>query len=355
MIDLKFGGTFCALPWIEEYQSNDGKKGFCCIAKNFSDSDDPKILREMIWNGQKISHCSFCYESETKKIISLRQKESIRWLKSEKKHFDQKECPEQKILFYDIRIDNKCNLACITCQPRDSSLWEKELKMIPKNNIYDFDYEKMMTAKKIYLSGGEPLIIDKYIHLIKYIANNNPEIELSINTNLTNLPNDVLESFKKIKSLNITVSVDAMKKVNEYHRYPLKWDKFLRNLENINKINATLRFNTVVDAVSIFGMSDFKELENYNIKEWELSILKIPENLPLQNIPDRLKKLAIKCAENLKNIKFYKTDPIFKSKVHGIIEEIKKDGDPHLLAEYINDLDHRRKINHEDYLGVKLT
>lgn len=353
MIDLKFGGAFCVLPWIEEYRGASGDTGFCCDSKPFSESDDPNLLRKEIWNGNKTHHCNYCYDLESAKIVSSRQKESVLWLKTIGDHFKQKECPDQKILFYDIRIDNKCNLACISCNPKNSSLWSKELDIPIKNLKEQFDYEKLKKAKKIYLAGGEPLIIEKYLNLIKEISINNPHIELVINTNLTNLPEDILKCFEKIHSVNLTISIDAYGKVNEYHRYPLKWSKFITNLDKIKNSNCSLNFNTVVDAVSVFGMEKFKNLENY-VSSWNLSVLSYPISLKINNLPKKLKPIAVNNIKKLKEIKFYKNDILFKNRVDGLIKEIEKDGDSQLLVNYITELDKRRNINHQDYLGVSL-
>lgn len=356
MKDLNFGGTFCVLPWLEEHFTIDGKKSFCCWAKPFEDDDNPEDLRKKIWSNEKITHCEKCYKLESLKIVSPRQRESIQWLKTEKQFFDKVECPKENIVYYDLRIDNKCNLACISCNPRESSLWAKELKINQEPKKYHLDYNKILNAKKIYIAGGEPLIIDNYLDLIDKIANVNPNIELVINTNLTNLPEKTLDSLKKIKKVNLTISIDCFGKPNEYRRYPLKWSKFIDNLERIQELKFSIRFNSVVDAVSIFGVQNFSMLHNINnLIEWNLDILEKPFPLLLSNIPKNLKEFALENAISLKKIKFYNLDFLFRTRVDGIINEIKKDGDPELLANYIAAIDQRRKINHEDYLGVKLT
>lgn len=354
MIDLKFGGSFCALPWVLNYKGIK-KSAFCCRAVPFKEGDDINDLRNKMWNGVKIPHCTSCYSLEENNTVSPRQTESISWIKKSGDLFNTDICPIPKIAFYDFRLDNKCNLSCISCDEENSSLWAKELgiPIIPIEQ--NFNYEEIGKAKKIYLAGGEPLIIERYLNLIDFLSENNVEVELVINTNLTNLPEKTLNSLNKIKKTNITISIDSFEKVNEYHRYPLKWSKFINNLDRINDSNCSIRFNTVVDAVSIFGFNKIKNLEKYKISEWDLTILRNPTSLLLENIPLRLKNNAIDNAEKLKEIKFFNTDISFKTKINDIVKQIKKDGDPQLLSNFIKQLDSRRNINHEDYLGVKLT
>jgi sulfatase maturation enzyme AslB (radical SAM superfamily) len=80
----------------------------------------------------------------------------------------------------------------------------------------------------VYLAGGEPLIIEQFIDLIERIAESDTQPELVINTNLTTISDRVNVSLQKIKNLTMVVSVDAYESVNEYHRWPLKWEKFLK-------------------------------------------------------------------------------------------------------------------------------
>lgn len=350
---LKFGDTFCVLPWIEQHVDIKGQKRFCCYANKTLESEETtKILRQQIWQGKKVEDCSFCYKLESHKVISPRQKESSRWLQDQdiKKHFDNKECPEPKLTFYDLRFDNKCNLACISCNEDASSLWAKELKIPIVNKETKIDLN-LLGIKKIYFAGGEPLIIKKYIDLLETIAAYYPEIEVIINTNLSSLPDRFLDTISQIDNISFMISIDAYKKVNEYHRYPILWDKFYNNLNLLLTKNAIIHFNTVVDAVSVFGLADLKKLQDIP-KTWNLHILQEPNWLVLKNIPKNFKSLALDAVtEFLTENKFYSNDVEFKSKIKQIQKEIKEIGNRKIFVDNINKLDLRRNIHHSDYLG----
>lgn len=354
-IDLSFGGTFCVLPWIEKFKTLQGNEQFCCWSKIKINDSDTNLLRQKIWNNQKIEHCQSCYTIEQKNIISPRQKETIFWLKDNelKKHFNTDNCPPFKPLFLDLRTSNKCNLACISCNPIESSLWAKELgiKIVP--NVKPFDFQSVLSYKKIYLAGGEPLIINEYLDLINFIAENNPEIELVINTNLTRLPSGILKSIKKLKKISFIVSVDSYEKVNEYHRFPLQWSKFMNNLNQLMNYGVFIQFNTVIDAISIFGLGKLNNISHFP-NQWNLTILTEPNWLLLKNIPVQYKNLAIDNLHMFKSNRFYGTDIIFKNKIDQLYAEINKEGNSMLLLNEIKLLDLRRKINHKDYLGFSL-
>jgi hypothetical protein len=354
-------GAFCALPFVSEFQGLDGKQYLCCHSNIPIDSiasESTNELRKKIWAGEKIPNCSKCYDLENKKALSERLRITVQLMKDpDIKNYISNWTPKTppKIYFYDIRLDNKCNLACISCEPVASSLWAKELGIESPKYQTKFNFDDCVNAKKIYLAGGEPLIIDQYIDLIARISKNEQQPELIINTNLTRVNDDLKNVLSKIKNLTLTVSVDAFGLVNEYHRWPMKWSKFIDNLTWVrNNLKCTVQFNTVVDAVSILNLHQLTEIEHLS-DYWNLSILIGPQALLVNNLPEHLKPLVLSNFEKIKQSRFYSHDLMFKSTVDTILTQISTPGNTFMLSEYINNIDQRRALNHENYLGVKLT
>ncbi len=352
-------GTFCVLPFIESFQDTAGKHKLCCYSSVEIDhikSNATNQLREKIIAGEKIPHCTKCYQLEANQTISPRLKESVQWLKdSEVKNYVDnwdKNTPI-RVFFYDLRYDSKCNLACVSCNAESSSLWAKELGISKSTTTIDVNAD-CTGAKKIYLAGGEPLIITEFINLIEKIADSEHQPELVINTNLSRINNNLQILLKQIKNLTLTVSVDAFESVNEYHRWPLKWSKFLQNLKWARSIKCTIQFNSVVDAVTILNIDKLCSIEHL-ADQWNLSVLTYPAALKIQNLPEHLKTQAYENFSKIKLSKFYKTDPVFKSRVEYILNLIKQSGDTELLSLYIDQIDKRRSIDHTTFLGVSLT
>ncbi len=353
-------GTFCVLPFIEEFQDVNGNRKFCCYSKELIDSidsHDTNKLRQKILAGESIPHCQSCYNQEKNKVISPRLKETARWLRDPevKQYIDQWEQNQQlQTFFYDLRVDNKCNLACISCGPLYSSLWAKELEVNSNNISIDYDLDKLSKAKMIYLAGGEPLIIDQFNSLLEAVAQQEIQPEIVINTNLTRINDNIASTLKKIKKLTLTISVDAFGSINEYHRWPMSWDKFMRNLEWARSIGCTIQFNSVIDSVSIWNIDQLIQIEHI-ADFWTLTNLVSPAALCINNLSIDLKPLAITKFEQIKRSRFYTTDPIFRSQVDAVINNINQPGDPDLLSMYITQIDQRRQINHFEYIGTKLT
>ena len=349
--------TFCVLPFIEKFQEFDGNSYLCCHSTVPVADSEMDHLRSQILDQQPIPHCNKCYELEQQKIISARQLETSRWLRDpEVKNYVntwQPGVPAQTY-FYDIRFDNKCNLACISCNPYNSSLWAREMGVtVPKHSL-KFDINQAAVAKKVYLAGGEPLIIDQFIDFISQVSTQDQQPELVINTNLTRINDQLKHTLQQIKKLTLVVSIDSYGSVNEYHRWPMKWDKLINNLEWAQSINCNIQFNTVADAVSILNLQQIQEIEHF-ANQWSLTILTKPKALLINNLPEKLKPTVIENFKKIKQSKFYKQDPVFNSRVNAIESTILQPGDDQLLAAFIAELDQRRNINHETYLGVKLT
>ena len=352
--------AFCVLPFITRFQDTSGHQHLCCYSSeniDYSDLAAMQSLKSKLLVGEKISHCNACYSVEQQGAISPRLRETARWLRdSEVKSYIQAwhdQSPDQ-IWFYDLRYDNKCNLACIGCGPRNSSLWAKELGVTVAKHTPPWSLDDILKSKKIYMAGGEPLIIESFIDVLKAVSELETQPEVVINTNLTSVTDDLEKTLAKIKKLTLTVSVDAYGAVNEYHRWPLKWNKFIRNLEWAKSINCTIMFNTVVDAVSIMGIPELVSIEHY-ADHWDLDILVNPPELQVENLPTSVKKLMESKWDTLKNSKFYTKDVIFKSRVDTVLTLLAKSGQPEILTKYINDIDQRRNLKHKDFLGIELT
>jgi len=352
-------GTFCVLPFIEEFISLDGNKYLCCMGETHApvrEGYHVEQLKEKIANGERVEQCTACYDIEDKGGISPRFRETKRWMVDPDVKFyinNWQPYDTEPKYFYDIRYDNKCNLACITCKPDNSSLWQKELGIPVGHRQIDINLTEILNSKKIYLAGGEPLIIDEFITLLGVIADSKVQPEVVINTNLTRVNDSIKAVLNRITNLTLTISVDAYGDVNEYHRYPLKWSKFTTNLEWAKTLNCTLMFNSVIDAVSVLNMHELIELED-GIDFWTLSFVIARKKLQVENIPHQYKTNTINQFEKIKQSKFYVDGSEFKANVDSTLRQIMLEGEPELLSAFIHELDERRNINHRDYLGIQL-
>lgn len=355
-MSLLKSNTFCVLPWIEKFHHLDGLDYLCCHSDIPVQPDEIDSIRIKIQNQQPVSQCESCYKLDRQNVISPRLQESTRWLKdAEVKSFIEQWSPgvPESTFFYDLRFDNKCNLACIGCSPVASSLWARELGVKISSRTVRFVKDDMIKSKKIYMAGGEPLIIDQFIDILDCISTQEQQPEIVINTNLSRVDPDMQKILQQIKNLTLVVSVDAFGSVNEYHRWPMKWNKFVNNLSWAKDIGCTIQFNTVIDAVSIMNAADLVDIEHY-CDVWNLAVLTDPDSLHVSNLPIGIKSYAKNHWQKIKTSKFFNTNIAFKNKVDYISDLIDQPGDCIALNNYIAELDNRRNIKSENFLPMKL-
>jgi len=163
------------------------------------------------------------------------------------------------IRFVSIGFSNKCNSKCMMCGPGNSNLWNDEYKYIWKNNPNKYsEYDRVMSiiahddesieilrsfpnVEHITLLGGEPTILSEHDALISYLitSGRSSNISLSYVTNLTGISDSLIDSWKSFKHVSIMASIDGVGSVNEYIRYPFKWNKIDTNLRKVFELSRT--------------------------------------------------------------------------------------------------------------------
>jgi MoaA/NifB/PqqE/SkfB family radical SAM enzyme len=348
--------TFCVLPFIHKHTRLSNQDTVCCNSQIAVRPEDINNIRQKLLTGEKIKHCRTCYAYEDQGIISPRMKENERWLAdTEVKNYIETYTPEREetTFSYDLRYSNICNLACIGCMPQQSSLWAKEMGIETKPINFKFDLAKAKNAKYIYLAGGEPFLTTELIDLLKNISQLDNQPFVCINTNLTVQDDEIKEICSKLKYLTLAVSFDGVGKVAEYHRWPIKWKKFERNLEWASSLGCNILFNTVVDAVNVSFIHEILEYEHY-VSDWNLTPIQNPIQLRVENLPNHLKQSAHNNFIKLMKSNYYTNDSNFKNKVDSIAKKILEEGSPTILSNHIQNMDNRRKINHIDFLEIDL-
>ena len=264
-----------------------------------------KEVRKSMMNGEWHSECERCRQEEINGIRSRREYESEDWgssfgeinLEKAKEYTEADgtmDTSKQNIEFMDIRYGNFCNLKCRMCGPTDSHQWyddhvklsggtgfhdvkvrvqlEKNKKgrwvtdhydWFQNNNRYWDNFEKYaVNAKKLYIVGGEPLIIPEHQEsLERLVASGNAgNIQLEYNTNLTMLPDRLVYLWEQFKQIRIGVSIDGIDDVFNYQRTPGKFDavyKHMLTLQNNERINLKAWFAYTVTTINVFHTADF--------------------------------------------------------------------------------------------------
>jgi pyruvate-formate lyase-activating enzyme len=279
LMKIKNKSNYCPYPFSQMTTTPHGYWKLCCSAYEGFDSAsdyagkvDFKISTTSLndyWNGDylnwvrkqhlagiPIKECLSCKEYESFDIESYRE----RAIKERGFLDDYTETP----ISMDLKLGNRCNAACLFCDPTSSSLIQKEWteigwdKSVPfstgltgkvDSTIFDQDYNwpesqqfwdelKSISAnlENLKFTGGEPLInpyLTPYLYFLvekKYSQN----IRLQVTTNGIKVPPKFIQLLPYFKEVQINFSVDGVGKRNEYIRYPTNWNRWLKNLELVS-------------------------------------------------------------------------------------------------------------------------
>ena len=358
--------TFCVYPWMEFIVGPTSHIKMCCIADKAVEDKNNRVYNfeedsiEEYWNGyglrqirkrmlsgKKIKACSHCYYQESIGRISYRQSFNKQWLvdsehrKEILKNIEESKRNgykvEQAPLYLDIRPGNLCNLKCRMCNPGNSSKVYKEQKELlnselskevaplidtnyfnkpektfynwrKKKEIWDTIYKWSEGVKQLYFTGGEPTLIKENWQLIDYLIEKgwSKNINLVFNTNCTQAPSKLIDTFKHFSNVNIVFSVDGYNKAQEYIRYPSQWKSIEENIIKILKQrgkNTQFHFSPVIQVYNILSLVDFfkwvGELQNcYKKIDYSLIMCTGPRFLDIAILPKNIKTEALSQIES---------------------------------------------------------
>jgi sulfatase maturation enzyme AslB (radical SAM superfamily) len=185
----------------------------------------------------------------------------------------------------DLMFDIGCNLACRTCNPSNSTFWQKHL--IDHKIQFEFPVKKESRVKEmisiletldlsrlelIVFCGGETLMGSGYWEVAEAISKmaNPKQITLSFQTNGTQYVHkkyhELLEKFQLIK---LNISLDGVEQQFEYLRWPASWNQVV---DNIFLLREQMPVNTmflVEETISIFNLYYQHRLSDWVTKNFK--------------------------------------------------------------------------------------
>ena len=113
----------------------------------------------------------------------------------------------------------------------------------------------------MYFAGGETTIKEEHYTLLEKVIEMGyaPNIELRYNSNGVELPDRLFELWDKFKRVRFHYSIDSIGKMNDYIRYPSKWDHQVEQfhiLDNTDN-NVEVTVACAVQALNIYYIPDF--------------------------------------------------------------------------------------------------
>jgi sulfatase maturation enzyme AslB (radical SAM superfamily) len=252
-----------------------GKSASCCRSypEPFPDNIDVLITHwksesQQLLQGIPVASCEVCWKHENQGLLSYRQLAS-------------------PILFNEIELifSNLCNHMCSYCSPKFSSVWQesidthgmfKNVSASVKNNFGITKIDAVEIAKweneiiryimcqppdsvNLKLLGGEPLM--QFKNLQKLLTMGKDSINLlRIHTNLNPPTNKFLVwllDYVASKKLYFNISIDSTPEYNHVPRSGFDQEKFLNNLDLLNRFQVGFNFVCVISILGIFDLPNF--------------------------------------------------------------------------------------------------
>ena len=355
--------TFCPLPWTHISANSEGLGRLCCEGYDNITNDEGKItllknsknlysyfnskyyknVRRQILRGERPKHCIHCFNQEDHGVKSMRlhfideyQKDIEKMIESTNKDGS---INEPKITYIDMPLGNLCNLKCRMCNPWSSYIigkdWQKmgieydvnstkkilEDKWFAHPNTLKLIKSALPNVQTIFITGGEPMLIKEHLDLLDMIVKEGHahHILLRYNSNQTVIPEKIIHLWKSFKKVVFNCSIDAYGKLNDYIRYPSKWENLEKNIRLLDDLssknkNIEVYIHTTLQAYNVTRISellkylryaDFKNIYRFPFFIW----VKVPEWLCPSIFPKKMRiSSANKILESLKeNEEFFLT------------------------------------------------
>ena len=375
--------TFCVLPWMHVATNAAGTLRVCCNStpgknglehpeggkyklhkhdlREAWNSKTMTTIRQQFLDNERPEMCERCFREEDVGVKSARQSWNEGWYDSTVDYTDI--TPPTKAQYIDLRLGNLCNLKCRMCNPYASNQWVDEWNKIedplPEEELQRLNSDTMSwpnkrmvwenfmnvadTIEEVYLTGGEPTLALAQFRLFDFLIERglNENITLKYNTNLTNVPQRMIDYWDKFKRVKLNASVDAYGALNRYIRYPTNWKLVERNLAKFIEMEKTSGVRVQIHStIQIYNMLHLDKWFDW-IQKFDkfvyLNILNHPEYLNVRVLPTELKQLA---TERLEKYNIEKLD----STIDYMWAEDWHDRWPDLIK-YTKTLDSSRKEN----------
>lgn len=288
--------TFCIGPFAEIRINANGKLNFCHAANESMINQQDNIVkirlddyfhgrtintaRQRMENGDLLSSCKDCYSIEQTGCISFRQRRNLQAAIFPGPDMEQSMLESRflnnfgvhsKPRFYHVSFSNLCNMACMMCDPKNSTKTQDMIKNMPEiftpmpglqhwtsgpawNNFcqHILDNHDIMC---LHVMGGEPMYHKKFKELINFLCeNHHTDFHFSVVTNGTIYDQQLIDLLNNFRSVQIEISIESVDRANDYIRHGHTTEFIISNIKKYlsnksDKCEVVIR--TVPQALSV--------------------------------------------------------------------------------------------------------
>jgi GTP 3',8-cyclase len=153
-----------------------------------------------------------------------------------------------------ISVTDRCNLRCRYCMPEDEYVW------LPRSSLLTFEeidrlvgVFESLGVDKVRITGGEPLLRQNIVELVRLVAARPATGDLALTTNGV-LLSRYAESLQEAGLTRVTVSLDTLKpeRFREFAK-SARFDDVLRGIDEVRRLGFG---GTKVNSVITRGVND---------------------------------------------------------------------------------------------------
>lgn len=345
--------TFCAAPWFQIRNDNDGSYRVCCnIDHSKSSYTDNKhfawpeqqfgeffnsgyvhYLRQHLTNGVRLPECGTCWKAESLGQTSLRQtvnnsctrnhghELTKTWIGPFMKHH--KDFNNDLVVSADIKLTNMCNFSCVMCNSNSSSQiyaqWKRDAnheavrlrlgkdaksRLDKTKNIFiqKSNYELLtelltLQPKNLKILGGEPLLDEQCLDILSAVpASQQQDTALCFTTNGSQ---DLGKTYRRLSgylSVDFVVSLDGIGPVQDYIRKGSDWEQIEKNIDQfLADYPGHLSVHHTSQALNVHVLPDLMRwCQARNVRS-SIFFLSEPGFMGYTAIPEKLKKQIVDC------------------------------------------------------------
>jgi sulfatase maturation enzyme AslB (radical SAM superfamily) len=180
-------------------------------------------------------------------------------------------------------LDNVCNSGCLTCSAEYSTkigglTSKKYIKINNTDRFWSLPQERIV---HLDINGGEPSYSKNYKHLLANLPKNVKSVRL--NTNCSTVLEELLLLVEHGVHVTVTVSLDGIGTVHDLVRWPIKWDKFYKNLMIYKSMPIKLNLWTTVSALNIDDLPNIISFAQEHGIDHSYAYLTDPIELTVEN------------------------------------------------------------------------
>ncbi|MBY0383697.1 twitch domain-containing radical SAM protein [bacterium] len=375
--------NFCTLPFVHICNRSDGYFLACCHADGVvTDNDGAPFeinkghtfeqvfqsnymnsLRASMLKGARDERCRMCWKLEDLGLNSKRLHDGNRYLDKTIERINNNDSRFMP-LSWDIKLGTLCNLKCRMCEPNTSVALMMEAihqKWIDKETGSNFSKKTkdflqyahfqnelinlIPYVEEIYFLGGEPTLIDSHLTVLDAAISNGYANKITIrwSTNLTHFDDRYIQKALQFKKVILDCSVDGFGNVNDYIRYPSKWNMIDAQIKKI-KTSLPKALIKIVCTVQIYNIFELEKIIDWSEQlgiQLGFNYLNTPEYLSAQILPTDVKQALIN-----------KYSKLSDTRLRDLVRWLSGPENPQLMSDFYKYTLRLDKVRNQDFFTI---